>query len=96
MKIAFTSEAVEDLARLREFIENKNPDAAKRIANTLVDGIGKLKRFRFIGVEISNAPNPEIMRDLILGNYIVRYLILDKTINILRIWHHKEGERNGL
>lgn len=96
MKIVFTPESIEDLERLREFIEIKNPDAAKRIANSIVDGISKLKRFPYIGIEVSSAPNPEIMRDLILGNYIIRYLILDKTINILRMWHHKEGERNRL
>jgi len=69
MKIVFTPESIEDLARLREFIEIKNPDAAKRIANLLIDGIGKLKRFPYLGVEISSAPDPELMRDLILGNY---------------------------
>jgi addiction module RelE/StbE family toxin len=96
MKIVFTPESIEDLSRLREFIEHKNPDAAKRIANFLVDGISKLKRFPYLGVEVGSAPNPELLRDLILGNYVVRYLILDKTINILRMWHHKEDERNGL
>ncbi len=95
MKIVFTPESIQDLARLRKFIEIKNPDAAKRIATSLLEGIKKLKRFPYVGVEVSNAPNPEIMRDLILENYIVRYLILDKTINILRLWHHKE-DRNGL
>ncbi len=96
MKIVFTPESVEDLTRLREFIEIKNPDAAKRIANSIIDGITKLKKFPYTGVEVSSAPNPEIMRDLILENYIIRYLILDKTINILRMWHHKEDKRNGL
>jgi len=96
MKIVFTPQSVQDLARLREFIEIKNPDAAKKIADILLDGIKKLKRFPCIGVRVSSAPNPEIMRDLILGNYIVRYLVLDKIINILRVWHHKEEGRNRL
>jgi len=91
MKIVYTPEAIEDLTRLREFIEVKNPLAAKKVATSLVEGIKKLKRFPQIGVEVSQAPNPELVRDLILGDYIVRYLILDKTINILRLWHHKEN-----
>ena len=95
MKIVFTPESIEDLNRLRQFIEYKNPVAAKRIANSLIDGIGKLKRFPYLGLEVPSAPNPEWMRDLILGNYIVRYLILGKTINVLRVWHHKEDNRNG-
>ena len=95
MKIVFTPESIEDLNRLRQFIEYKKPTAAKRMANSLIDRIGKLKRFPYLGIEVSYAPNPEWMRDLILGNYIVRYLMLGKTINILRVWHPKEDERNG-
>ncbi|VAW84334.1 hypothetical protein MNBD_GAMMA18-1901 [hydrothermal vent metagenome] len=97
MKVVYTPEAIEDLVRLREFIEIKKPGAAKRVATSLADGIKKLKQFPYIGVEVSEAPTPEeLMRDLILGSYIVRYLILDKTINILRVWHQKEDEKNGL
>ena len=96
MKIVYTPEAIEDLVRLREFIEIKNPGAAKRVATSLVDGIKKLKQFPYIGVKVSEAPSPELMRDLIIGSYIVRYLILDKTINILRVWHQQEDEKNGL
>jgi len=91
MKIVYTPEAIDDLKRLREFIEVKNPQAAKKIATTLLEGIKKLKRFPLIGVEVAQAPNPEILRDLIQGDYIVRYLILNKTINILRVWHQKEN-----
>ena len=91
MKIVYTPEAIDDLTRLREFIEVKNPQAAQKIAKSLIDGIKKLKRFPLIGVEVERAPNPEILRDLIQGDYIVRYLVLDKTINILRVWHHKEN-----
>ena len=95
MKIVYTPESIDDLARLRDFIITKNPDAAQRIAGSILDGVKKLKRFPLIGVEVSKAPNPELVRDLIIGNYIIRYLILNKTINILRIWHHKEEGRNG-
>ncbi len=96
MKIVYTPEAIEDLARLREFIESNNPEAAGRIANSLLDGVKKLKRFPHLGMQVSKAPNPELMRDLVLGNYVARYLVLDKTINILRIWHQREEERYRL
>ncbi len=96
MKIAFTPESIEGLTRLREFIEIQNSDVAKRITDLLIDGISKLKRFPYLRVKISNAPNPELMRDLILENYTVRYLILDETINILKMWHHKENQRHKL
>ena len=90
MKISYTPEAIDDLKRLREFIEIKNPLAAQLAAISILKGINQLKTFPFLGIEVQRAPNPEMVRDLIIGNYIVRYLIHSKKINILRVWHHKE------
>jgi addiction module RelE/StbE family toxin len=90
MKISYSPESVGDLIRLREFIEIKNPQAAHKIALSLSKGIFQLKSFPLIGAEVELAPEPEKVRDLIIGNYIARYLIHSKQIYILRIWHHKE------
>jgi len=90
MRISYTPESIDDLKRLREFIEVKNPLAAQRVATSILKGISQLKTFPYIGVEVQQAPNPEIVRDLIIGNYIARYLIRSKKIDILRVWHHKE------
>ena len=87
MKVSYSPEAVDDLIRLREFIAIKNPQAAQRIARSIQKGIAQLKTFPYLGVEVEPAPNPEIIRDLIIGNYITRYLIHTKQIYILRIWH---------
>jgi len=90
MKIAYTPESIDDLKRLREFIEVKNPLAAQRIATSILKGINQLKTFPYLGIEVQQAPNPEMVRDLIIGNYITRYLIRSKKIDILRVWHHKQ------
>lgn len=90
MRISYSENAVKDLIRLREFIENKNPIAAQRASNSIKKGISQLKEFPKIGVKVELAPDPEVIRDLIIGNYIARYLITEKVIYILRIWHHKE------
>jgi len=90
MKVSFTSEAVSDLKRLREFIESKNPIAAQRIANELLSGIGKLKAFPKIGLKVIRAPHPHLVRDLFIGNYTARYLIGSNEIYTLRLWHGKE------
>ncbi len=89
MKIMYTPESIEDLKRLREFIVDKSPATANRIANSLMTDIHKLKAFPNLGIEVTEA-NSDMIRDLIIGDYIVRYLILKETIHILRIWHHKE------
>ncbi len=90
MKISYTSEAIHDLKKLREFIEVNNPSAAQRAATAILKGISQLKTFPYLGVEVQQAPDPEIVRDLIIGNYITRYLVRSNEINILRVWHHKE------
>ncbi|MDX2506604.1 MAG: type II toxin-antitoxin system RelE/ParE family toxin [Gammaproteobacteria bacterium] len=92
MKLSYSPESVIDLIRLREFIEIKNLQAAQRIANIIKKGINQLKSFPYLGVKVEQAPNPDIIRDLIIGNYTVRYLIRPEEITILRIWHHKEDE----
>jgi len=94
MKINYTLDSINDLKRLREFIEVKNPTAAQRIANELLSGIEKLKVFPKIGLPVGHAQNPEIIRDLYTGHYAVRYLISSKSIFILRIWHEKEIEKD--
>ncbi len=94
MKINFTLESINDLKRLREFIEVKNPPAAQRIANELLAGIEKLKAFPKIGLPVRRAPDPETIRDLYIGHYTVRYLISSNAIFILRIWHGKEIEKD--
>jgi len=90
MRISYSLEAIHDLKKLREFIEVKNPLAAQRAATAILKGIRQLKTFPYLGVEVQQAPDPEMVRDLIISNYIARYLVRSNEINILRVWHHKE------
>ena len=94
MKIRYTPEAIHDLDRLREFIEIKNPVASQRVAKELLLGIDKLKVFPKMGVRVLRAPQPELVRDLFIGNYTVRYLIAREELIILRLWHGKEIEKD--
>lgn len=90
MKISYSLESIRDLSRLREFIEVKNPDAAERIASELLAGINNLKVFPRMGLPVTHAPDPEVIRDLFVGNYTVRYLLHGQDIFVLRVWHEKE------
>jgi plasmid stabilization system protein ParE len=92
MNLRFAPEAIEDLIRLREFIELKNPTAAKRIAKDLLLGMEKLKVFPEIGLKVARAFEPHRIRDLYIGSYTVRYLIGEGEIVVLRLWHGKETE----
>ena len=94
MKVRYSPESVDDLQRVVEFVEAKNPFAARRIAIDLQEGVAKLKQFPKIGLPVLKASDPEQIRDLYTGGYTVRYLIAGEIIYILRIWHNKENEKN--
>ena len=94
MKVKDSLESIGDLQRVVEFVENKNPYAARRIAIDLQEGVERLKQFPLIGLPVLKASDPEQLRDLYVSDYTARYLITDEVIYILRIWHGKENEKN--
>ncbi|MEA5551379.1 type II toxin-antitoxin system RelE/ParE family toxin [Anabaena cylindrica UHCC 0172] len=87
MRLEFSESAIQDLIRLRAFIAVHNPKAAERISLRLRQAIGKLVLHPDIGRSI---PEFENVRELVAGDYVVRYLRLEDVIFILRIWHGKE------
>jgi plasmid stabilization system protein ParE len=94
MKIKYSPKAINDLHRVVEFVETKNPYAARRRAVDLQEGVAKLKSFPQIGLPVLKAPDPESVRDLYINNYTVRYLLNQDVIHILRVWHNKEHEKD--
>ena len=79
--------------RLRAFIAKHNPAAAERLARRLIQGIERLLRNPRLGRRVTVAPDqmaPEEIRDWVVGEYVVRYLIADQRIVVLRVWHGKE------
>ncbi|MEH2379930.1 MAG: type II toxin-antitoxin system RelE/ParE family toxin [Nostoc sp.] len=87
MRLEFSVSAVRDLTRLREFIAVHNPKAAERISLRLRQAIAKLVLNPDIGRPLSEVEN---IRELVVGDYAVRYLRLEEVIKVLRIWHGKE------
>jgi addiction module RelE/StbE family toxin len=87
MKLSFSESAVSDLERLRNFIAKDNPKAAERVSLRLRQAIGKLVLHPDIGRPVLELPD---VRELIAGNYVVRYLRDEDTVFILRVWHGKE------
>jgi len=94
MKLFYTLEALADLQRLKEFLEEKSPKAAMAAAAEIITVLDRLRDFPFIGTPVKRAPNPDMIRDLIIGDYLARYIVLSDSIHILRIWHHRENLRN--
>ena len=88
MKLLFTHSAQRDLVRLRDFIAENNPPAARKISQRLVTSINRLVDLPEMGVD---AEGIDGVQDLITADYVVRYAVLEDEIYILRIWHGKEN-----
>ena len=88
MKLLFSKAAVNDLVRLREFIAQHNPEAARRVAQRLRGAIQGLVDTPQIGRPVADMAGD--IRELIFGKYVVRYEVRQHSLFILRIWHGKE------
>lgn len=93
MKLFYAATAIDDLRRLRGFVEQKNPAAAERIGSDLVIQIDKLRSAPRMGKPVKSAPDPDTIRDLVFGHYIARYSVHESTIVVLRVWHHLEDRQ---
>jgi plasmid stabilization system protein ParE len=91
VKLVYSQEVVSDLIRLREFIAEKDPNAAARVSLELVTCIDYICTFPNMGKAVALSPEPLDIRDAIFGQYIVRYIAQAQSIIILRVWHHYEA-----
>lgn len=91
MRLVYSEDAVADLVRLRAFIADKDPSAASRIAEALIARVDNLCLFPHMGHGVPQAPQPDIVRDMVFGNYVVRYSAHAEALVVLRTWHHYEN-----
>ena len=87
MELQFAEQALDDLVRLREFIAEKNPTAAKRISEQLIENINRLRDQPELGHVVEALPG---VREWIARDYVVHYLVLKESLVVLQIWHGRE------
>lgn len=89
MEIKWTSKAMGDLARLHDFLAAVNPNAAAKVVQSLSAAPMQLLVHPRIGERLE-AFEPREVRKILVGNYEMRYEILQDTLYILRLWHTRE------
>ena len=89
MHLVWTSKALSDLGRLHEFLATVNKAAAERSVRKLTAAVGSLLSSPRIGERL-NQFNPREIRRLVVGQYEVRYEIVNSGIHVLRIWHTRQ------
>lgn len=90
MELKWTSKVLSDLARLYEFLALANQFAAARAVQTLTQAPIILLTNPRIGEQLFQF-EPREVRRILVGEYEVRYEILDSSIYVLRLWHTREN-----
>jgi toxin ParE1/3/4 len=86
MEIRWSIAAAEDLERICTWIERDHPEAARRVAATIYNGIAQLKEFPGLGRVSSRMSG---WRELVFAPlpYIAVYRVREEVIEIARIFH---------
>lgn len=92
-EVRWSKSAINDLVRLKSFIEPKNPKAAQKSIELLQKTANLLEATPLLGVELGDGSHRrELYPPFGKSGYVVRYRIhkRKKYVLILRIWHSKE------
>jgi len=96
VKLLVLDKADEDLERLFEFLEEKNPLAAQKAMLAIDEGIKTLLQSPYIGA--TQRKNPAQREHYVTfgrASYVLRYRIDEAkdTLVVIRIWHSRESRR---
>ena len=87
--VRFLARAKDDLARLDDFLAEKNPDAANRAATTISEAVMSLADNSERG-----RPGRGDVRELVVSfgrdGYVVQYRVAPRDVFIARIFHARE------
>jgi toxin ParE1/3/4 len=87
-RLQFTPSATRDLRRLRDFIAVHDPAAAARVSKRLGRTIRLLRDQPALGKEVQELPD---VRELVAGDYVLRYTVRADAVIVLRVWHSRES-----
>jgi plasmid stabilization system protein ParE len=90
--IKWLPDALADVRRLHEFVKAQHPEAAARVAKTILDGADLLSRSPDLGHPMDDGTGlREFFISFGAGAYVIRYVNdTDFTPVIIRVWHSRE------
>jgi len=94
MDLEFTEEASNDIEHIQRFLIAAEAANHQQIVGDIVSSADRLLTFPRLGVKVSAANNPDLIRDYYYKTFVLRYLLTPARIYILRVWHQRENERN--
>ncbi len=92
MTVRWLPPALDDIRRLYDFLLDKDPAAAGRVARAIRTGADRLVESPEIGRPLADGT---ARRELVIpfgaGAYVLRYRVHDNTVVVIRVWHGREA-----
>ena len=89
MSLRWTKLAHGDLRRLHAFLEPVNPAAAARAVRAIISRVERIPAHPRLGERLPRFESREV-RGVLVGDYEVRYELIDTDIVILRVFPSRE------
>lgn len=92
-QVRYSPGAIRDLQRLREFLQPRNPAAAKRAGEAIMKALQVLRHQPHIGRPVEDLPEEHREWPIGFGDsgYVARYRIAHDALVILAVRHQKEA-----
>ena len=92
MQIIWSNEASGDVERLFVFLSNENREAAMRALDAMENSVNMLADFPEIGRPMNDGTeNRELFIPFGSASYVLRYIIEEEKVVIIRAWHSREN-----
>ena len=90
--VIFAPAAIRDMQRLRDFLQPKDADAARRAGQAIRQGVTMLSRYPRMGRMVEDLPEDyrEWLIDFGDSGYVARYRVDADAVTILAIRHQRE------
>ena len=89
MQLQWSDAALGDIGRRRDFLAIVNPRAAAKVVQSLTSAPEKLMQHPRLGQRLEGFEEREVRR-IFVGDYEMRYTIVQDTVLITRLWHARE------
>ena len=87
--IRWTTEAADQFEAAVKYIQQDNPEAARKLAQAVIDRIEQLATFPGTG----RRGEVKGTRELVISPYVVVYRHTDEIVEILFLWHGAQDWR---
>lgn len=92
VKIIWSDLAIEDLKSIHEYISKDSPFYASKMVENILDRVEQLENFPISGRIVPEFKSDTI-RELIIDNYRIIYLVDDRSVSISRVHHSAKNLR---